>query len=84
MEGYLSRKLLLQKRQTSQNGGVRTREIDKKVVIVERLELYFDGGGLHDLIDLAVLLSRDKLPMFVGELHLKANFVMECLYFLAV
>ena len=43
MEGYLSGKLLLQKRKTSQDGGVGAGKIDKKVVIVERLELYFDG-----------------------------------------
>jgi len=36
---------------------------------------------LHDLIDLAVLLARDELPMLVGELNLEANFVVECLLF---
>lgn len=49
-------------------------------MLVERLELDFHIRGLHDLIDLAVLLAADKLAMLVGQLNLEANLVVELLY----
>jgi hypothetical protein len=49
-------------------------------MIVECLEFDLDISALHDLVDLPVFLSADKLSMFVGELYLEANLVVESLY----
>ena len=63
-----------------ENGCIGASDVDEEVVLVERLELDFHIRGLHDLIDLAVLLAADKLAMLVGQLNLEANLVMECLF----
>ena len=46
-------------------------------MVVERFEFDLDVGGLHNLVDFAVLLATDELPMFIGELDLEANFMVE-------
>ena len=51
--------------------------VDEEVVVIEGLELDLDVGGLHDLVDFAVLLSTDKLAVLVGELDLEADLVVE-------
>ena len=51
--------------------------VDQEVLIVERLELNFGVCHRHDLVDLAVLLPADKLPMLIRELQLEANLVLE-------
>ena len=45
-------------------------------MIVQRLELDLDVAGLHDFIDLSVLLSTDKLAMFIRKLNLEADLVL--------
>ena len=49
-------------------------------MVVERFELDLHVSCLHDLVDFAVLLSADKLAVFVGELNLKTDLVMESLW----
>lgn len=48
-------------------------------MVVERFKLDLHICRLHDLVDFAVLLSADELAVFVGELNLKSDFVMESL-----
>jgi hypothetical protein len=79
VERYFGRKLLLKEGKALQNGVVRSSDVDQKVVVVEGLKLDFDVGRLHDLVDLAVLLPTDEFSMFVSELNLETNFMVESL-----
>ena len=60
-----------------QNGRVVAGDVYEEVVLIERLEFDLDVSGLHDLVDFAVLLAANELPMFIGEFNLEANLVME-------
>ena len=62
-----------------ENRGIVTSDVDEEIIIIEGLELDLDVGGLHDLVDLAVLFAANKLAVFVGKLNLEANFVVESL-----
>lgn len=46
-------------------------------MLIKRLELDFDVGRLHNLVDFTVLLSTYELAVFVRELDLEADLVME-------
>ena len=60
-----------------QNGRVVAGDVYEEVVLIERLEFDLDVSGLHDLVDFAVLLAANELPMFIGEFNLEADLVME-------
>lgn len=55
-------------------------DVDQEVVFVKGLELDLHVSRLHDLVDLAVLLSTNELAVLIGELDLEANLVVEALY----
>ena len=48
-------------------------------MVIERLELDLDIRSLHDLIDFPILFTTDELAMFICQLNLEADFVMEIL-----
>ena len=77
VEGYLGGELLLKKSEALQDGRVVAGDVDEEVVLIECLEFDLDVGGLHDLVDLAVLLAADELPVLVRELNLEAYLVVE-------
>lgn len=79
VERDLSWQLLLQKRQTLEDRPVTSGDVDEEVVLIERLELDLDIGGLHDLVYLAILLAADELTVLVGKLNLEAYLVVESL-----
>lgn len=59
-----------------ENGTVASGNLNVEVVIIQRLEFDLDVAGLHDLVDLSVLLSTDKLAMLVREFDLEADLVL--------
>ena len=63
-----------------QNGGVVAGDVYEEVVLIERLEFDLDVSGLHDLVNLAVLLATNELAVLIGELDLEANLMVETLY----
>jgi hypothetical protein len=74
---YFGRKLLLEKGQTLQDRAVRAGDIYQEVMVVEGLELDFHVGSLHNLVDFAILLPADELPMFVGKFNLEPYLMVE-------
>ena len=62
--------------ETLENGTVASGNLNVEVVIIQRLEFDLDVAGLHDLVDLSVLLSTDKLAMLVREFDLEADLVL--------
>jgi len=48
-------------------------------VVVEGVELDLGARGLHDLVNLAVLLAADKVSVLVRQLDVKADLVVEVL-----
>ena len=79
VERDLRRQLFLQQRETLQNGRVASRDVDEEVVLVERLELDLNVRRLHDLVNLAVLLTANEFAVLVRKLDLEADLVMESL-----
>jgi len=67
----------LKQRQALDDRKVGPGDVDEEVVVVESLELDLDIGSLHDLVDFAILLPADELPVFVRELNLETNLVVE-------
>jgi hypothetical protein len=67
----------LQQRESLENGGIITGDVNEKVVVIEGLELDLDVGRLHNLVDLAILFAADELAMLIGKLDLKASLVMK-------
>ena len=59
-----------------ENGTVAAGDLNVEIVIIQRLEFNLDVTGLHDLVDLSVLLSTNKLAVFVREFYLEANLVL--------
>ena len=55
------------------DGTVTARNLNVEIVIVQRLEFDLDVAGLHDFVDLSVLLSTDKLAVLIRELNLEAD-----------
>jgi hypothetical protein len=76
MERDLRRKFLLKESKTLENGTVAARNLDVEIVIVQRLEFDLDVAGLHDFVDLSVLLSTDKLAVLVSKLNLEADLML--------
>ena len=62
--------------ETLENGTVASGNLNVEVVIIQRLEFDLDVAGLHDLVDLSVLLSTDKLAMLGREFDLEADLVL--------
>ena len=58
------------------NGTVAARNLNVEIVIVQRFELYLDVAGLHDFVDLSVLLSADELAVLVRKLDLETDLVL--------
>ena len=77
VERDLRRQLLLQQRQALQDRPITASDVNEEVVFVERLELDLDVSGLHNLVDLAVLLPADEFAVLIRELNLEANLVVE-------
>lgn len=46
-------------------------------MVIEGLEFDFGVGRLHNLVDFAIFLAADEFTMFVGQLNLETDFVME-------
>lgn len=46
-------------------------------MVIESLEFYLHVRRLHDLVDLAILLTANELAMFIGQLDLETYLVME-------
>lgn len=67
----------MQKGEPLKDGSIVAGDIDEEVVVVEGLEFDLCIGGLHDLIDFAVLLAADELSVFICELDLEADLVVE-------
>ena len=59
-----------------ENGAVASGNLNVEIVIIQRLEFDLDVAGLHDLVDLSVLLSTNKLAMLVREFDLEADLVL--------
>lgn len=76
MERDFRRKLFLKESKTLENGTVTAGNLDVEIVVVQSLELDLDIAGLHDFVDLPVLLSTNKLAVFVRKLDLEADFVL--------
>jgi len=76
VERDLRRKFFLKEGETLENGAVASGNLNVEIVIIQRLELDLDVAGLHDLIDLSVLLSTDKLAMLVRKFDLEADLVL--------
>ena len=76
MERDLRGKFFLKEGETLENGTVASGNLNVEVVIIQRLEFDLDVAGLHDLVDLSVLLSTDKLAMLVREFDLEADLVL--------
>jgi hypothetical protein len=68
---------LLKHRETVKSSRIAAGNVDEEVIVVERLELDLDVGRLHDLVEFAVLLARDELAVFVRELDLEPDLVVE-------
>ena len=76
VEGDFGRKLFLKECKTLENGAVTARDLDVEIVIIQCLEFYLDVAGLHDFVDLSVLLSTNKFAVLVCELDLEADLVL--------
>lgn len=76
MERDFGRKFFLEEGETLENRAIAARNFNVEIVIVKRLEFYLDVAGLHDFVDLPVLLSTDKLAVLICKLDLKANLVL--------
>lgn len=77
VERDFGREFFLKHRETVEGARVVSGDVDEEVVVVEGFKLDLDVGGFHDLVELAVLLARDELAVFVGELDLEADLVVE-------
>lgn len=73
MERDFRRKFFLKEGETLKDGTVTARNLNVEIVIVQRLEFDLDVAGLHDFVDLSVLLSTDKLAVLIRELNLEAD-----------
>ena len=79
VEGNGCRHLLLHQSQTFLHGGVVVcQDVDVEVVLAEVVENDLDIAVAHDLVDLAVLLAAHKFLVFIGELDLDTNLVLDC------
>lgn len=65
MERDLGRKFFLEQRKTLHDRCIIAGNVNQKVVFVKGLELDLHISCLHDLIDLAVLLSANELAVLV-------------------
>ena len=59
-----------------ENGTIAAGNLNVEIVIVQRLEFDLDVAGLHDLVDLSVLLSANKLAVLVRKLDLEADLML--------
>ena len=59
-----------------ENRAIAAGNLNIEIVIVQRLKFYLDVAGLHDFVDLSVLLSADKFTMLVRKFDLKADLVL--------
>lgn len=66
----------MKKRKTLENRAVAARNLDIEIVIIQCLEFYLDVAGLHDFVDLSILLSTNKFTVLVCKLDLEADFVL--------
>ena len=80
VERDLGRQFLLKKSESLQDRCVIAGDVDQEVVFVESLKLNLHVSGLHDLVNLAVLLATNELAVLIGELDLEANLMVETLY----
>jgi len=76
MERDFRRKFFLKEGETLENGAVASGNLNVEIVIIQRLEFYLDVAGLHNLVDLSVLLSTNELAMLVREFDLEADLVL--------
>ena len=76
MERDFRRKFFLKEGETLENGAVASGDLNVEIVIVQRLEFDLNVAGLHDFVDLSVLLSTNKLAMLVREFDLEADLVL--------
>ena len=61
---------------TLENRTVTTGNLNVEIVIVQSLEFDLNVAGLHDFVDLSVLLSANEFTVLVRELDLEANLVL--------
>jgi len=76
VERDFRRKFFLKEGETLENGAVASGDLNVEIVIVQRLEFDLNVAGLHDFVDLSVLLSTNKLAMLVREFDLEADLVL--------
>ena len=76
MKRDFGRKFFLKESETLENGAIAAGNLDIEIVVVQRLEFNLDVTGLHDFVDLSVLLSTDKFTVLVRKLDLKADLVL--------
>ena len=62
--------------ETLENGTITARNLNVEIVIVQCLKFDLDVAGLHDFVDLSVLLSANKLAVLVRKLDLEADLVL--------
>jgi hypothetical protein len=48
-------------------------------MLIESLELNLGIGHLHNFVEFAVLFSADEISVFIRQLNLESDFVMEAL-----